>query len=171
MIDAIRGWLSQRSGLALFGLLVVSAAVLAALNPIVGRIATGILTSLYLIWLAAASAELQRTGRGRWRVPVPQLVLVLLIALSILAYPFAGDPQLGALFGSERLGVAARAAFAVGFLLACDHIAAAFAQRQTGWGRKLAAYLLSLLALAMPPLALLLLHRRIEWATSGGVVE
>jgi hypothetical protein len=163
MVETIRSWLSRQSGLALLGLLAASAVVLAALSPFAGKLAAGIPTALYLAWLAFVSTELQRSGRGRWSGPFPQAALIVLVGVAVLVYPLADDPQLGTLFNSEVLGTAARGAFAVALLLVCDHIAAAFAQSEAKWSHKLAAYLLSMLVLLIPPLALLLLHRRIDW--------
>lgn len=167
MCASIRAWISHRSGAALLALLAGAAVVLAALVPIVGKLAAGIVTTLYLTWLGWASFELRAYGRGRWHRPVPEAALVVLVGFALLVYPFMLDLQTRAFLGSVSLGTVARATFAIALLLVSDHIAAAFAQEQGTWSRKLSAYALAVLLLFIPPFAVLLLHGRITALTGS----
>jgi hypothetical protein len=167
MLASIRTWISHRSGVALLALLAGVSVALAALVPVVGKLAAGIVTTLYLAWLGWASFELRACGRGRWHRPVPEAALVVLVGFAVLVYPFALDVDAQTLLSNEALGTAARGAFAISLLFVCDHIAAAFAQEQESWGRRLSAYALAVLLLLIPPFAVLLLHGRITALTGS----
>ena len=161
MMRAIRSWLWRRTGWSLLGMLLAP-----ALLAFVDRgIAGGSVTALYLTWLGLVTFELRIRAQGRFRQPIPELALVVPIGLAMLAYPFmhAVHPLDSiARADRERVVALARLAFAAGFLLASDHVAAAFAQREASRARALLVYLATLLLLCMPPLALLVLHGRVS---------
>ena len=161
MMRSLRTWLWQRTGFSVLGI-IMAPALLAFVHR---GVAGGIVTALYLTWLGFVAFELRTRAQGRWTKPIPEVALVAPIGLALVAYPYVHHLESIALTDNARLVTLARLAFAGGFLLASDHVSVAFAQSEESRGRRVVVYLTTFLLLAMPPVALLVLHGRTRSVT------
>jgi len=117
----------------------------------------------FFAWLAASSHQLRSVGRRWWKGFLAPLFLALWLAYALLVVPFLLGAK-GSVAGSESLGLIVNALFAGPIIMAFDQVAFAIPRAEDAEGRRRGGYVVTLLQLLFPPIALWIAHSRVAAA-------
>lgn len=123
-------------------------------------LAAALMVLPFFAWLAASSHQLRSVGRPWWTAYVAPMFLFLWVAYALLVVPFllGAGASVG---GSQSLGLIVNGMFAGSIVLTFDHVAFAIPRAERAMGRRRAGYVVTLLQLLFPPIALWVAHSRI----------
>jgi hypothetical protein len=115
----------------------------------------------FFVWLAASCQELRSVGRPWWKSILAPAFLAVWLAYALLVVPFLLDEDAG-IGGSGALGLIVNALFAVSLILGYDQVAFALPRAERVQGERRSGYIVTLLQLLFPPIALWVAHSRIS---------
>ncbi len=121
----------------------------------------------FFLWLSVASHQLLPAGRPWWKASLAPALFALWSSYALVVVPFLLEENAG-IAGSESLGLVVNSLFAVSLILAYDQVAFAIPHAEEAKGRRRSGYVVTLLELLFPPVALWIAHSRIASAIEEG---
>ena len=124
----------------------------------------------FFVWLAAASHQLISVGRPWWSAYLAPTLFIWWSSYAFVVVPFLLEENAG-IAGSESLGLILNSLFAVSIMIGYDQIAFAIPRAEEAKGGRRSGYVVTLLQLLFPPVALWIVHSRLTSTIKQGGTE
>lgn len=138
---------------------------------------TSILIALHLTGCSASAngqpgggIEVRHSGRPWWSAYLAPTLFIWWSSYAFVVVPFLLEENAG-IAGSESLGLILNSLFAVSIMIGYDQIAFAIPRAEEAKGGRRSGYVVTLLQLLFPPVALWIVHSRLTSTVKQGGTE